>query len=312
MKKLFTSESVTEGHPDKVCDRISDAVLDEILKQDPMARVACETFCTTGVVTVMGEITSSAQVDIPSIVRKTVCEVGYDSEKAGFNGNTCAVNVCLDKQSPDIAMGVDNSYELKDGEVDELNQFGAGDQGLMFGYASSETEELMPLPISLAHKLAKQLTLVRKNGTLSYDANTLGDRFTKLYPELRDEYKSNIELYDEFLAEDFFINHGNAIVLRTINKQGETYWLEAEKFRRSLLGKRLPKEFYTQRDEIQQRWLQQAAQTAHDDFPAFSRACLEEEAAFYRKWSNCVLSSVPCGAGFRKRWTKKNQALFGE
>ncbi len=168
MKKLFTSESVTQGHPDKLCDRISDAVLDAMLEQDPYSRVACETFATTGSITVMGEITSTAQVDIPSIVRKTVCEVGYDSEKAGFNGNTCAVNVCLDKQSADIAMGVDNSYELKDGEVDELNQFGAGDQGLMFGYACDDTPDYMPVAIYYAHKLSLKLTQARESGELSY------------------------------------------------------------------------------------------------------------------------------------------------
>ena len=167
-KLLFTSESVTEGHPDKVCDCVSDAVLDAILAQDKNARVACETFCTTGVVTVMGEITTTAQVDIPQIVRDTVCDIGYDSHKAGFDGNTCAVMVSLDKQSPDIALGVDNSMEYKDGEDDAYNLHGAGDQGMMFGYACNETEELMPLAISLAHKMAKRLTDVRKSGELSY------------------------------------------------------------------------------------------------------------------------------------------------
>ncbi len=167
-KLLFTSESVTEGHPDKVCDCVSDAVLDAIIAQDKNARVACETFCTTGVVTVMGEITTTAQVDIPKIVRDTVCGIGYDSAKAGFDGNTCAVMVSLDKQSPDIALGVDNSMEYKDGENDAYNLHGAGDQGMMFGYACDETEELMPLAISLAHKMAKRLTDVRKSGELDY------------------------------------------------------------------------------------------------------------------------------------------------
>ena len=167
-KFLFTSESVTEGHPDKVCDRVSDSVLDAIIAKDPKARVACETFCTTGVVTVMGEITTTAQVDIPAIVRDTVCEIGYNSAEAGFDGNTCAVMTAIDKQSPDIALGVDNSMEYKEGENDPYNLHGAGDQGMMFGYACDETEELMPLAISLAQKMAMRLTEVRKSGELSY------------------------------------------------------------------------------------------------------------------------------------------------
>ena len=167
-RRLFTSESVTEGHPDKVCDMISDAVLDEILSQDKNAHVACETTVTTGVVHVMGEISTTAQVDIAAVARRVIGEIGYSDPAFGFDAESCAVLVSMDKQSPDIAMGVNESLELKDGEDDIDNQIGAGDQGMMFGYACDDTEELMPLPISLAHKLAKKLTEVRKNGTLTY------------------------------------------------------------------------------------------------------------------------------------------------
>ncbi len=164
-KILFTSESVTEGHPDKICDNISDAILDAMLEQDPQSRVACETLTTTGMVMCMGEITTKAQVDIPSIVRKVICDIGYDNDAYGFNGNTCAVFTTIDKQSTDIAMGVDNALE---GREENIGDIGAGDQGMMFGYACDETPELMPLSISLAHKLAKKLTDVRKSGELSY------------------------------------------------------------------------------------------------------------------------------------------------
>ena len=173
-KLLFTSESVTEGHPDKVCDAVSDAILDALMEQDPMSRVACETASCTGFVLVTGEITTSAYVDIPKIVRDTVKEIGYDKSEHGFDGNTCAVMVAIDEQSADIAMGVDKALEAREASMEtsmsneELEAIGAGDQGMMFGYATNETEEYMPYPISLAHKLARQLTKVRKDGTLTY------------------------------------------------------------------------------------------------------------------------------------------------
>ena len=169
-KRVFTSESVTEGHPDKICDAISDSILDALLAQDPMSRVACETACTTGLVLVMGEITTTANVDFQKIVRETICEIGYNNGDYGFDGNTCGVMIALDKQSTDIAMGVDKALEAKENKMTDadIEAIGAGDQGMMFGYATDETEEYMPYPISLAHKLTRQLTKVRKDGTLPY------------------------------------------------------------------------------------------------------------------------------------------------
>ncbi len=169
-KRLFTSESVTEGHPDKICDQVSDSILDAIYAQDPFARVACETLTNTGFIMVMGEVTTTAQIDIPTIVRETVTEVGYDTSEKGFDGNTCAVMVALDKQSPDIAQGVDQAIEIRESEASdaELDAIGAGDQGMMFGYATNETEGYMPYASALAQKLARQLSKVRKDGTLAY------------------------------------------------------------------------------------------------------------------------------------------------
>ncbi len=198
-KFLFTSESVTEGHPDKVCDQISDAILDALLEQDPMSRVACETCCNTGFVVVMGEVTSKANIDIQKIVRDTVKEIGYTSSDIGFDGNTCAVMVALDGQSPDIAMGVNKALEAKENNMSDkdIEAIGAGDQGMMFGYATNETDEYMPYPIALAHRLARQLAKVRKDGTLKY---------------LRPDGKSQVTV--EYDADGKPI-HLNAVVLST-------------------------------------------------------------------------------------------------
>ncbi len=208
-KHLFTSESVTKGHPDKVCDSVSDAILDAIIAQDPDARVACETFCTTGMVNVMGEITTSAQIDITEIVRKTVCDIGYNDASVGFDGSTCAVISALDKQSADIALGVDKSLELKGGEEDAYNLNGAGDQGMMFGFACDETPELMPLPISLAHKLTKKLTEVREDKTLDY---LCPDGKTQVTVEYEDNKPIRVE------AVVVSSQHKDSVSLETLRK----------------------------------------------------------------------------------------------
>lgn len=213
-KKLFTSESVTEGHPDKICDVIADAILDEILEQDSYAHVACEVFCTTGQINVMGEINTSAFIDIPNIVRRTLIDIGYNSERAGFNGNTCAISVSIDKQSSDIVLGVNNSRESKEGSRSKEDILGAGDQGLVFGYACDETPELMPLPISLAHKLAKRLAEVRKLEILPYlrpDGKTqVTIEYENSYPKRVEaivvsaqhtESVDNVEIYPDILKE---------------------------------------------------------------------------------------------------------------
>lgn len=210
MKKwLFTSESVTEGHPDKVCDQISDAILDAILEKDPYARVACETSVTTGMVLVAGEITTDCYVDIPHVVRKTVEEIGYTRAKYGFDADTCAVLTSINEQSPDIAMGVNEALESRGNGKDKYDKIGAGDQGMMFGYACNETEELMPMPISLAHKLARRLTEVRKNGTLSYlrpDGKT----------QVTIEYHDNIPVRIENIVVS--TQHSPDVELETIRK----------------------------------------------------------------------------------------------
>jgi len=225
-KRLFTSESVTEGHPDKICDQISDAVLDALMEQDPMSRVACETAVTTGLVLVMGEITTRGYVDIQRLVRETIREIGYDNANYGFDCNTCGVIVALDEQSKDIAMGVDKALEAKENTMSDsdIEAIGAGDQGMMFGYATNETEEYMPYPISLAHKLTKQLTKVRKDGTLTY---------------LRPDGKSQVTVeYDE---NDRPI-HLNAVVLSTQHDAQVTQQQIHEDIKKYVFDPVLPKE----------------------------------------------------------------------
>lgn len=228
-KRLFTSESVTEGHPDKICDAISDAVLDALIEQDPMSRVACETCTTTGIVLVMGEITSKANIDIQKIARDTIKEIGYNNGEYGFDGNTCSVVVALDKQSDDIAMGVNKALESRENTMTdtELDAIGAGDQGMMFGYATNETEEYMPYPIALAHKLALKLTEVRKNGTLKY---------------LRPDGKTQVTVeYDENGKPI----HLNAVVLSTQHDPDVTQEQIHQDIKKYVFGPVLPKELIT-------------------------------------------------------------------
>lgn len=233
-KRLFTSESVTEGHPDKVCDAISDAVLDAIMEQDPNGRVACETCTNTGFVLVMGEITTSANIDIPAIVRKTVEEIGYTDAAYGFDANTCAVMVSLDKQSADIALGVDKALEAKENQMtdSEIDAIGAGDQGMMFGYATNETEEYMPYPIALAHRLSRQLTKVRKDGTLKY---LRPDGKTQVTVEYDDNHKPV---------------HLNAVVLSTQHDPDVTQEQIHEDIRKYVFDEILPKELVDERTKM--------------------------------------------------------------
>jgi S-adenosylmethionine synthetase len=223
-KRLFTSESVTEGHPDKICDQISDAILDALIEQDPMSRVACETAITTGLVLVMGEITSNANIDYQSIIRNTINDIGYNNSDYGFDCNTCGVMVAMDKQSADIAMGVDSALEARQNTEEYIGAIGAGDQGMMFGYATNETPELMPYPISLAHKLTKRLSEVRKNGTLPY---------------LRPDGKSQVTVeYDENGKPV----HINAVVLSTQHDENTTQEQLQADIRKYVIDEVLPKE----------------------------------------------------------------------
>jgi S-adenosylmethionine synthetase len=233
-KRLFTSESVTEGHPDKICDNISDGILDALMAQDPMSRVACETAITTDFVLIMGEITTKANVDYEKIARDTIREIGYDSPEKGFDCNTCQVKVLLDSQSPDIAMGVDKALEVREREMsdEQLDGIGAGDQGMMFGYATDETPELMPYPISLAHKLTKQLTKVRKDGTLAY---------------LRADGKSQVTVeYDE----QGHPVHINAIVVSTQHDEAVTQEQIHEDIRKYVIEPVIPKELLDEETKI--------------------------------------------------------------
>lgn len=218
MKRLFTSESVTEGHPDKICDQISDSVLDAILAKDPNARVACETCVTTGMVMVMGEISTNCYVDIPKVVRQTIKEIGYDRAKYGFDCETCSVLTTIDEQSSDIAMGVDEALESRNGEKDDVEAVGAGDQGMMFGFATNETQEFMPLPIAMAHRLSRRLTEVRKNGTLPY---LRPDGKTQVTVEYEDNKPKRID------AIVISTQHGEEVTLEQIEKDLREFVINA-------------------------------------------------------------------------------------
>ena len=300
-KLLFTSESVTEGHPDKVCDAVSDAILDALMEQDPMSRVACETCTTTGVVMVMGEITTKANVDYQKIVRDTVAEIGYTNAEYGFDANTCAVLVALDKQSTDIAMGVDKALEAKENKMsdEQIAAIGAGDQGMMFGYASNETEEYMPYPISLAHKLAKRLTDVRKDGTLKY---------------LRPDGKSQVSVeYDE---------NGNpkrleAVVLSTQHDADVTQEQIHEDIKKYVFAPILPKELI---DEDTKYYINPTGRFViggpHGDSGLTGRKIIVDTYGGYARHGGGAFSGKDCtkvdrSAAYAARYVAKNIVAAG-
>ena len=300
-KLLFTSESVTEGHPDKVCDAVSDAILDALMEQDPMSRVACETCTTTGVVMVMGEITTKANVDYQKIVRDTVAEIGYTNADYGFDANTCAVLVALDKQSTDIAMGVDKALEAKENKMsdEQIAAIGAGDQGMMFGYASNETEEYMPYPISLAHKLAKRLTDVRKDGTLKY---------------LRPDGKSQVSVeYDE---------NGNpkrleAVVLSTQHDADVTQEQIHEDIKKYVFDPILPKELI---DEDTKYYINPTGRFViggpHGDSGLTGRKIIVDTYGGYARHGGGAFSGKDCtkvdrSAAYAARYVAKNMVAAG-